>query len=117
MNVRDVIKRDAEILQGSSPAWRRLALIFSYALVLVTIGMSVDLVRVDHVPLQDVVWIDAVVMVVATGLALVARSKSGLLAASPVPGEDRVAAERANWHRNLRASAQRGKAAPGAANT
>jgi hypothetical protein len=117
MNVREVIKCDVEILRGSA-AWRRLTLIFSYALLVVMLCMDVDLVRVDHVSLPAVVWVDAVVMVVATGFAFVARSQSGPLAASPAPDDDaRVAAERANWHRNMRASAQRGKAAPGAANT
>jgi hypothetical protein len=105
-------RRDLAILRGP-PTWRRVALTYAYVVIFVMLCLTVDMVRVDHVLLQNVVWFDAVVLAITNGVAFLARSKSSLLGASPTPGEDlgdRVAAERAKWRQKFTASAWSRKA-------
>ena len=71
---REAWARDMAILRGP-PCWQRIALIFSFALPPMALCAVLGTVFIDHaqLPLEQVIWFGAIVLVAACSCANAAR--------------------------------------------
>jgi len=105
---RDCFRRDIGIMRHGPP-WRRSCLAFGYVLIVVMLCADVDLARVEHVPFEDVLIFDNVMLVLACTAGFAARRKLSPLAYIDPPAsaetETDIESERRKWRQKFTASA------------
>jgi hypothetical protein len=112
MTYRECLQRDLSIMRYGPP-WRSRALVFGYSLVLVMLFADVDLVQVEHAPIEQVLLFDMVLLLIASSAGFVARRRLSPLAYVEVQpqAEDLIEIERAKFAARIRASSTSRRAA------
>jgi len=105
----EAFRRDVAILRGPC-RWRRTALIFGCALAALVPFVDVDLVRVEHASLLEVLLVDDVLLLLACTAGFVARwglsPLAYLDARVPAESEDALEAERRVWRQKFTENSQ-----------